>query len=684
MAPPLILGLNQYTHSASCFLLDADGRPLFGLAKERVTRKKHHGGDVSAVVEYALKSIGCSLADIGLVVANNHLFPIEAFEQTLEWAAALHQQEPSFLSPFNLFPGKEKLELTHHLAHAWSALPTAPFDHGLIVVMDGMGSTKKDWEAAKGGATEASLSCAPSYQQVPMSLQENQSWREGETVFRFQGMDLQRVFKRWTCEHTPTFLYNYGFENMESLGALYSRISSHVFGDWNACGKIMGLAPWDEHWNGVESHKEDPYFQGPLEALSVNWDLIRQLPLPNDWDNKENHAAYARMAAQIQYDLEQVTLEFLKKLQKETGETNLCLVGGVGLNSTLNGRIQRESGFQQVYIPPWPGDDGVAVGCAYYGWHQKNAAIPTRVPPSPYTGRAFSSQEIQNSLQESLPWLEAKEQENFLEETADALAAGNVVGWFQGRSELGPRALGNRSILATPQDASMVERINTAIKKREGFRPFAPTVLAEHADEFFENVTPSPYMSITVQTRPEKQALIPAVVHVDGTARLQTLAEKENPLYADLIRAFAKRTELPMLLNTSFNIQGEPIVETPNDAIRSFLRSELDLLVMENWVIRKKGFPSADHFEEAYPQRIHSVSSETVADADGEPVAVHLMAYGDNYDSDTLELSVLDMSDGDMSVKDILQALQEEWEVEEVESLARLRRLWSHCLVHFG
>ena len=682
MVGPLTLGLNQYTHTASCLLLAADGSPLFGLAKERVTRKKHHGGDVSQLVEYALESAGAKLEDIGLVVANNHLFPIRPFEQTLEWTTALHQQEPTFLSPLNLLPQAEKWELSHHLAHAWSVLPQAPFDSGLIVVMDGIGNTLADMQCSDG-ATDLTLPEHVDFRQIPAKPDPHQGWREAETVFRFHGLQLERIFKRWTQERTPTFLYNYGFENMDSLGALYSRIASHVFGDWNGCGKIMGLAPWHAKWNGAQT-KPPTFFQGQLENLKVDWEQLHKLPHPHDWENEDHRPDYAAAAAGIQADLEKVALEFFTRLREESGEKNLCLVGGVALNSTLNGKILRQAGFEKVFIPPWPGDDGIAVGCALYGWHQKNQAPPSRKPIPPYLGRAFSNQECLDACQEFLPWVRAEEKREIVADTALALSQGQVVAWFQGRSELGPRALGNRSILATPAEADMVERINSAIKKREGFRPFAPTVLSSYAAEYFEFSHPSPYMSQTVVCRPDQRAKIPAVVHIDGTSRIQTLEPQENPLYHQLISAFQLQTSLPMVLNTSFNIKGEPIVETPADALRAFLDSDLDALALENQWIQKRPFPSESAWETATPRRIDAVTSETVADADGEPMAVHLMAYGQNFDSDALELGVLEACDGENTISQLQIGFTEEWEVPAEETIARLQRLWDLCLVHFG
>jgi carbamoyltransferase len=688
MASRYVLGLNQYTHSAAACLLDQRGEVVYALAKERLTRKKHDGGDNALVVQSVLEGAGIGLEDLDLVVANNHLFRIRAFEQTLPWASALHQYVPSYVSKFSLLPGVEKHELSHHLAHAWSVLPQAPFDRGLILVADGIGSTYADCLGHSSGShlgtfsSDVGLAKDANYCEVPNDLNDTKAtWREGETVYRFDGLRLQSLFKRWIQERSPVLLYNYGFENMESLGAVYSRVSSHVFGDWNACGKIMGMVPWAGRWN------PDPgpgsVMQGPLEDLRVDWDRLQNEAGANQWDDSAFHPGYARLSADVQADLENILLEFLTRLQRQTGEKNLCMVGGVALNSTANGRIAREAGFEQVYLPPWPGDDGVAIGCALYGHHLLQAdAAPRRQPFTPYLGGQTQAQDLADCLEDYSAWIET-ETVDPVTAAADALAANSVIGWFQGRSEFGPRALGNRSILASPTEHGMIERINAAIKKRESFRPFAPTVLAEHADEYFLDVTPSPYMSITVSVRPEHRGAIPAVVHVDGTARLQTLVESDNPLYYRLIQAFEARTGLPMLLNTSFNIKGEPIVETADDALRNFLDSELDLLVIENQMICKKPFPEPQNWAQVRPQHQPGFTAEVVSNAEGEAVSVNLMAHGEAYEADQLELGVLENCTGENSLAELLAEFEAEFEVPAEEVEEKLRLLYTRRLISF-
>ncbi|MFT7517299.1 MAG: carbamoyltransferase, partial [Myxococcota bacterium] len=498
MARDLILGLNQYTHSAAVCVLDANGQMLFCGEKERITRKKHDGGDTADLVEHALDVVGAELSDIRMVCANNHLFRIDRFQESVEWATALFQYRSSYTSDFNLLPGVERLELSHHLAHAWSAIPYAPFEDGIIVVADGMGSTLHEMQSTGDGYfTDLSLEAHPQFHDVPRN-DEAFGWREGESAFVFKDGNLQRLFKRFVAEKSPSLLYNYGFENMDSLGALYSRVSSHIFADWNACGKVMGMAPCVNEWNKNYAHQ--PILSGSLSDLKVDWQRLQNEANPNQWSDEKNHGAYASLAADMQTDLETVMLDHLKDLRAKTGAKNLIFVGGVALNSTLNGRINREAGFEQVFIPHYPGDQGLAIGCAAFAYAQlnKQQLSAPQQPLTPYSGVEYTNECTEAGLAEWQDWIEEAELDgvDILDAVAQAIDDGKVVAWFDGRAEFGPRALGNRSILADPRRGELVEKINSAIKKREAYRPFAPTVLAEKVSDWFEDASPSPYMSL--------------------------------------------------------------------------------------------------------------------------------------------------------------------------------------------
>ncbi len=405
-----VLGLNQYTHDAGACLISLDGTRTVIVPKERVTRVKHDGGDCAAATEHALAAVGASLDDVICVCANNHHFRIAPFERRAPFATALGTYPDTTLSPYNLLPNVPKHELSHHLAHAWSVLTQAPFDEGLIVVMDGMGELREEMDKAlaaceSGYVHDEQLGAdeAVGFQQVPVLLAPQTSYREAETVYSFQGTELRRVFKRWQPQRSPPTLYNHGFENMESLGAVYSRVSSHVFGDWNACGKVMGLAPWAAPWAEAEEKAAaaaaaadggtDTKAQGGGaaagsvrllhgaldgegdEALRVDWPALEGLPHANGWRQlpdgyapvvgtaeeagvtapreeigaaegaavAEQRAFLATLSRSVQEELEAVALDFLTRLQRRTGAKNVCLVGGVALNSVLNGRVAREA-----------------------------------------------------------------------------------------------------------------------------------------------------------------------------------------------------------------------------------------------------------------------------------------------------------------------------------------------------
>lgn len=708
MAGDLVLGLNAYTHSASACLVDDAGRIVYAGSKERLTRRKHDGGDVAELVEHALAAVGATREDLALVVANNHLFRIDRYEATLPFAVALHQARETCLDPHNLLPGVPRLELSHHLAHAWSVLADAPFAPDLLVVMDGMGSARSDM--LRAGAhyhSEFALPEAEGFREARDAEEEPYGWREAESAYLLKDGALTRLFKRWTPEPTPVFLYNYGFENMTSLGAIYSRVASQVFGDWNACGKVMGLAPWAAQW--APARTAGPLMEGPLETLRIDWERLHAEPAANRWSEEEHRPDYARLAADLQSDLEAVVLDFLAFLREQSGAETLAMAGGVALNSTLNGRIAREAGFRSVYVPPWPGDEGVAVGCARYGWQQlhQGASAPRPAWDSAAAlGGAQPDEEeaVAEALADFGPWLEERKLDAAanaadtsgrgatdgppLAELARALDEGAVLGWWQGRAEFGPRALGARCILADPREADMVERINVAVKKRERFRPFAPVVLAEHAGEWFTGDEPSPFMSLTVAVRSAQRGKIPAVVHQDGSARIQTLdaaaaeAAPELARYRGLVEAFHALTGVPMLLDTSFNVAGEPLVESARDAAWTFLRSGLDLLVLGRRVYARAPFP--DPLNGDRVPLAAAFSAEVQSDNSGEALGIRVMAWGETFELSQLEFGLLEACDGEEAVGPLAERFRDEWEVDPDESVAALARLYERCLLRFG
>jgi carbamoyltransferase len=472
--------------------------------------------------------------------------------------------------PLHLARSNKVLSLSHHLAHAYSAFAMCPFGQGAIMVVDGVGNYSSD-VAEPGQLTE----------------NVNPLARESESYYAFDGTRLETLKKVW-LEPVRGVLSD-EFYYMAGLGALYSRVSSYVFADWNKCGEVMGLAPYGR--SGVVK----PLVAMQNGDLSVPaWDAQFDKPwfVERDlnWEASPSMAHWEDLAWRVQDDTENVLLARAKWLREKTGAKNLCMAGGVALNCVANGRIAREAGFENVWIQPAAGDDGIAIGCAYYGHLAVQKQPRKYVMDHAFTGVAYTDERVRADAGKRLVRLQAtsRRSDDICAETAQLLSQGHVIGWFQGRSEFGPRALGNRSILADPRTPEMKEKLNKQVKHRQAFRPFAPVVLAERADEIFESHRDSPYMLLAEAVRPEWRDRIPAIVHVDGTARVQTIREDQNgPLYR-LIKAFDALTGVPVLLNTSFNVKGEPIVETPEDAIHCFLTTGIDYLILHDVLMHKK------------------------------------------------------------------------------------------------
>ena len=422
------------------------------------------------------------------------------------------------------------------------------------MIVDGVGSYRSDvMEAFPASDTATPLA------------------RESESYYKFSGTTLECLKKVW-MEPDRGFLSD-EFYNMPGLGALYSRASTYIFGDWNKCGELMGLAPYGRrdqvkhllemndgklhvpHWT---AEFKQPYV---FDAAATG----RSSPAMRHWED---------LAWRTQDDTENVLLARARWLRETTGAKNLCMAGGVALNCVANGRVAREAGFENVWIQPAAGDDGIAIGCAYYGWLEILKQRRDFVMDHSYVGRRYSDQEAADAncrnswcVSRSTP----SSSDNVCRDTAKLLADQKVIGWFQDRSEFGPRALGNRSLIADPRKPEMKDILNSRVKHRQAFRPFAPIVLAERMKEIFEGDEDSPFMLIAKPVRPEWRDKIPAIVHVDGTARVQTVREATNPMLYRLLKEFEALTGVPVLINTSFNIKGEPIVETPQDAVNCFL-----------------------------------------------------------------------------------------------------------------
>jgi len=570
-----ILGINAYDHDVSACLL-RDGEIAFAIGKERITREKHDSGFYGEVVDYCLQAEGISLDDVDLVVRNCYVMPVEEIEERLT-----HQDEPHFLDgkermyaqkhPLYLSNSSKVVTISHHLAHAYSAFAPCPFSEGVVMVVDGVGSYGSD-------VPEKSV----------LSENVDPLARESESFYKFKDSKLELLKKVWMGPNRG-FLSD-EFYTMPGLGAMYSRASTYVFGDWNKCGELMGLAPYDRpgkmkpllQLEGGNLHVPEwpaEYTQPWLEETKTPWD---KSPAMSHWED---------LAWQIQDDTERVLLQRARWLRETTGAKNLCLAGGVALNCVANGKIAREAGFDNVWIQPAAGDDGIAIGCAYYGHVEIQKKPRSFVMNHAFLGVKYKDEDIQETTSKGLARTGTKRtvSNNICAETAKLLAEGKVIGWFQGRSEFGPRALGNRSIIADPRTPEMKDILNKRVKHRQPFRPFAPIVLFERAEEIFEGDEDSPYMLIAKRVRPEWRDKIPAIVHVDGTARVQTVRQETNDVLYRLLKEFDAITGVPVLVNTSFNIKGQPIVETPADAMDCFLTTGIDCLILHDTLIEKNG-----------------------------------------------------------------------------------------------
>ncbi len=571
-----VLGINAYDHDVSACLL-RDGEMAFAISKERITGEKHDTGFYEKVVGYCLEAEGISMDDLDVVVRNCYILPVEDMEKRLlydDYPELLDENERIQAKKNPLFCSKSDkvLTISHHLAHAYSAFAVSPFDEGVVMVVDGVGSYCSD-VMEKYTETEKSEPLA----------------RESESYYIFNGSEIETLKKVW-LKPTRGFLSD-EFYIMPGLGALYSRVSNYIFADWNTCGEVMGLAPYGRSGQFKPLLKiKDGVLEIPDWTDELNEPWVPEIG--QDWEDSPSKQHWEDMAWQVQHDTEDVLLHRAKWLRETTGAKNLCIAGGVGLNCVANGRIVREAGFDNVWIQPAAGDDGIAIGCAYYGHLAVLKGQRSFVMKHANLGRKYTDDHALNFLDKGLIRLETKKtpSSNICRDTAELISEGHVFGWFQGGSEFGPRALGNRSILADPREAKMKDIINEQVKHRQPFRPFAPIVLAERAEEIFEDCVESPFMLLAMKVRPEWRDKIPAVVHVDGTARVQTVCQDNNERLYKLLKEFDAITGVPVLLNTSFNVKGEPIVEEPQDAVECFLSTGIDYLALQDVLIEKTLF----------------------------------------------------------------------------------------------
>ncbi len=607
-----ILGISAFYHdSAACLL--KDGQIIAAAQEERFTRKKHDAGFPSNAIEYCLREGGVGASKIDSVVFYEK--PFVKFERLLEtYFAFVPRGFKSFVSAMPLWI-KEKLfqksrlikELSltlgvsinwserllfseHHLSHAASAFYPSPFDDAAVLTIDGVG----EWTTT--------------------------SWAVGS------GKEL-KIIKEMHFPH--------------SLGLLYSAFTYYTGFKVNSGEyKVMGLAPYGTpiYAELIKEKLIHIAVDGSFQIDMTYFDYATGLTMTN----KKFHTLFGGpprspetevtqremdLAASVKKVTEDVVLLIAKNIAQETGQKNLCLAGGVALNCVANGRLVQEKIFDHVWIQPAAGDAGGALGAALSAWYlhfaQQRSSVSSRDGMlGSYLGPSFTDEEIETQLITNGATFHKYQVDEFLDIVTDALADEKAVGWMQGRMEFGPRSLGARSILADPRSPMMQKKLNLKVKYRESFRPFAPSVLREYVKEWFEYEGDSPYMLLVADLTESKRRIItkeegdlfgiaklnvsrsevPAVTHVDYSARLQTVHPDTNPLYHALITKFHEKTGCPMLVNTSFNVRGEPIVCSPADAFKCFMGTDLDVLAIGSYVLFKEeqvGVPRS-HYETQY------------------------------------------------------------------------------------
>jgi carbamoyltransferase len=555
------MGINYSTMHDSAACIARDGEVMFAIAEERLSRKKHDESFPLLAIQACLDFAGVQTADLDYVCGG---WPPMSSVVAHDLKCLLTRAQPanymSVVAWLKLFmnsitqrngakPYTRRFNgsktrfrfVEHHRAHAISAYSFSGFDDSAILVLDGR------------GASEAT------------SL-----WR---------GRD-GRLEHMWTIPYP------------NSLGLFYAKFTQYLgFTPYSDEWKVMGLAPYGAPGIDLQHFidlSETPYQVASRLLLEEDSKCIAAMEArlgPSRVPESEIDERHKNIAFAVQDMCEQAMISLATAAVTQTGTRNLCLAGGVALNSKANGKILSSGIVDGIFVQPAAGDDGVCLGAALAPFLENGGKLPLRKMRHVYLGTESTDPEIEKVL---LTYkIRATHVPDPAPVAAEMLTNGKILGWFQGRMEFGPRALGNRSILADPRDPEMNAKVNNAVKFREWWRPFAPSMLSERAGEYLESATDSPFMVLTAQVRPEKRSVIPSVTHVDGSARPQTVEQNVNSLYWRMINEFGQRTGVPVVMNTSFNLRGEPIVCSPTDAIRTFFSSGMDALIIGSFVVEK-------------------------------------------------------------------------------------------------
>ncbi|MDB5745613.1 MAG: carbamoyltransferase [Massilia sp.] len=548
---PVVLGINRTQDASICLMRGS--QLAWAIQKERLTRQKHHWGKPGDLRQHYSPSLPGLDRPIDVLV--------ECFSSDAE-IDALPDYEAELLDTLVLAPGCRRARISHHLAHLYSVFHPSPFREAAVMVVDGQGSPAAEFTEHWDGAGS-----------VPGD------WREVSSFYTATRERVDCIAKQlWDRDDT----------RLVGLGMFYFLLTQALFPGEGNEGKVMGLAPHgDARALGLPPLAVD----GCHVTIPPAWrSLLAERGRFRYGTPGISFSECANLAAAGQRAFEDALLAVARWLHGATGIDNLCFAGGTALNCSANERLLRETPFRRVFIPPAPSDAGTALGCALYGLVElARAPCDYRwrddyLGPQPRPGAiAAALADVPDLIVERIP-----DQDALRERMLDLLCARKVVALYQGRSEFGPRALGHRSILGDPRRSHIRDWINARVKQREWFRPLAPVVLAEHADEYFDVPGASPFMQFAAPVRPGRAGTVPAITHVDGTARLQTVGPDDDPLLRALLTGFAQRTGVPVLLNTSFNGKDEPIVETPAQAVASFRRMPLHALAMPPYLVRKR------------------------------------------------------------------------------------------------
>ena len=577
-----ILGINAY-HGNSSAAIVCDGELVAAVEEERFNRVKYAAGFPAAAIRYCLEAANLKPAEIDHIAIPRN--PWARVATKLFYAARM----PSFarerlkvLSKFTSIPDALRAALgcdaksiraeyhrvEHHLAHIASAYFVSPFEHAAALSADGLGDFASTmWAFGDGNRVKVLGSVA-----FPHSL-----------GMYYTALTQYLGFWKFGDEYKVMGLAAYGQpEFIEEFRRIVLSNGGESF--------RLGLDYFTHHRTGPEMTWSDSS-KTPEQGKLFSRHLEERVG-PTRSKEEPLSQRHHNIAATMQARVEEVLFDMLRSLHKKTKTTSLCLAGGVAFNCVANGKIFSQTPFDQVYVQPAAGDAGLAIGAAFHVHHQILGQPRKFVMNHAYWGPGFSPQQMRQALDRasiSAPEYDVREfdDEQTAKHTAKLISEGKIVGWYQGRAEWGPRALGNRSIVVDPRRAEMKQILNARVKHREMFRPFAPSILAERTGEFFECAQPSPFMTFAYSVRPEKRSAIPAPTHVDGTGRLQTVSRDANPRYWRLIHEFGELTGVPAVLNTSFN-DNEPIVCRPEEAIDCFCRTRMDVLVLGNTIITKR------------------------------------------------------------------------------------------------